>query len=625
MRLASDSKLYQLALQQYREGNGMLSLRLARWKYALDCWRGFYREEGFYDGLSYESFYGAAGLFPDDDVLYDQDLRYYVLELFKHTETFLTRLDRAFTANPRPFALAPPKIAVGAMPPGDYAQRRAALDGVTAWLCHDYRTHGFAEQQIMALRDALLCEIGYTLSRRSQDVTVYPRAEIERLPPWDVIPDPLARTVKAGRYVIVRHPFSLGAAIEMWPDAKSDLRAHAEFLANTVSVGEPGDVQQTSEGRREIRVLHFFGWYDPEALQGAMPDDELQDLGGKKRLMELWFLANKEGEPSNVLLDAYPLPFGFEEIPIQEYVIIRDPEERGPFGRSFASLVMDGNEALNVLFNRSIQAFEYATLQGGFFDIGFAGALQPALTTTPRPGEWKGIPLAAGDFAKALMPLKYPDHSRSYLEMLDQIRRETSRYSAINDSNVGLSAPTQTNTLGEVTLLQNESNETFRFRAQRLDWAFRRSYELHARVSADVLRSWYTENPGQGVFFYDPESSMYIPLDPSLFDEPWEIELQAGSTMVDGPRRAQVMIQMAGQAAQAGLPVQTDRVFRKALTLMGEDAETVLGTPQEVQAQMAQAQMAQMAMAGMQWPSQGGVIDPGLATDAAKVGQGVML
>lgn len=594
MRLASDSKLLQLAKQQFQEASFALSLRLPRWKYALDGWNALYREEGYYKekGCNYEAFYTATHSSPDDNALYDDEMRFYVLELFKHVETFLTRLDRAFSSNPRPFALKPQSVVVGQgpVPPQVLQTRRKVLDGVTRWLCYDYVNQSIAEQQVMAMRDCLLLGTGYTQSQRDHNEDPYPRADMGRVPPWDQMPDPLAFPVQKGRYFIQKMHFSEGAACARWPDSATRIRAFSSAVAADQSgVGEGAP---SGQGRKEILVLHYWAWLDPAALKGALDDEDLQDIGTSKSLIELFYLADQNGQPSDELLDAYPLPFHLREIPVQDYVIIRNPLERGPYGRMFAGLIMDGNEALNILFNRAIQSFEFSVLQGGFYDSKF-GSLGEGLRDSPRPGEWRALPMSGTDIRQALLPMKYPDYQQQYQAMMDRIGREDSRYTAINDSNVGLSAPTKTNTLGEVSLLQNESNETFRFRAQRLDTSFRRAYRIHAQVAADVLKSWYRENPGQFVMYLDPESDQYIPLDPSVFDEPWEIDLQSGSTLVDGGARAQELLQMAGIFAQMGEPVQTDRVARRVMTLRQEDPDVVLGTPQEVAAQKQQQQLAQ--------------------------------
>ena len=617
MQLAGDSKLLQLLKQQYSEADSALQPRLARWKYALDCWRGVSRDGDYYENLGYSAFYNTA---PDKEPEWpygdDTKLRFRLRELFKHVETFLTRLDRAFSSNPRPFSLALPNVSVGMpLPPEQVQSRKQMLAGVTQCLCYDYRNSNISTQQVSAMRDCLIMDIGYTLSKRAEKGK-YPRAEMERLFPWDVLPDPLKPSLEKARYCIVRHHFGVSEATERWPESRDAIKSRGT---------RDRDDNGTSEKRKEIDVLHYYGWYDPKALESALPDDELQDLGTEKALMEIWALGSENGGPSDEILELYKLPFGMQEIPIQSYGILRDPEERGPYCLSLGTILLDGDEAMDLLFNRMLESFEFSVLQGGFFDSAYTGTLQPALLKTPRPGEWKGISMAGGELTKALMPFKYPDVSAAYQQMLGSVRVEDSRVTSVQDQQIGLSAPTQTNTLGEVTLLQNESNEVFRFRAQQLDGSYRRAYRMHVQVFADSLRSWMMENPANILNFLDPETSLYVKIDPSAFDEPWEVELTSGSTLVDGAQRAMQLEATATRFAQAGLPVQGDKVARRILSLRQEDPDLVLGPPGQAEAQAKMAQMMQMAkQGGPPGPIPTGPMppaQPGLATDAAMAGQ----
>jgi len=490
------------------------------------------------------------------------------------------------------------------------------LNGVSQWLCYDYRDNNLSTQQVMVMRDALLLDVGYTLSRRAEKEGLYPRADMERLFPWDVLPDPLKPDMATARYCIVRHHFGVSEAAERWPASRDAIK----------DKGARDDHTGMAETRREVEVLHYFGWYDPKAIEAALPDDELQDLGPEKVLMEIWVLSGDE-TPSDEILDAYVMPFGMREIPIQSYGILRDPEERGPYHLSLGQILLDGDEAMDILFNRMLESFEFSVLQGGFFDTAYAGALQPALLKTPRPGEWKGVALAGGKVSDALQPFKYPDVSAAYQQMLGSVRVEDGRISSVTDQQMGLSTATQTNTLGEATLLQNEGNEVFRFRAQQLDGAFRRAYRMHVQVAADSLKSWMTEHEGAQLNFFDPETDQYITIDPTAFDEPWEVELTSGSTLVDGARRAMELERTAMTMAQAGLPVQGDKVARRVLALRQEDPDLVLGPPGQAEAMAKMQQMAQMqqgaAPGGPPGPMPGGPVppaQPGLATEAAMAG-----
>ena len=48
----TSSKLNDMLSDQYNEANSALQLRLPSWLYMYDCWRGIYRDNGYYNSTN---------------------------------------------------------------------------------------------------------------------------------------------------------------------------------------------------------------------------------------------------------------------------------------------------------------------------------------------------------------------------------------------------------------------------------------------------------------------------------------------------------------------------------------------------------------------------------------------
>lgn len=566
--------LFKKVQEQWAESNNKLQSRLPEWMYVLDAWRGQFRDEQYYNkfprdnATAYDKFPtgSLSNYLTSSDRLQrkNQEFEIYPRLIFRMTETLLARLDRAYLTQSRPFQLKMPVVLT--RPIEDIEAYKDALSALEKWQCFEFRRQRAPEVLIRSLRDAILMDYG--ICGVKQDFKgPYPVAKIFRSLPWNVYGDPYSAQIPDGEFVMFREEVKEYDALKAWPESEKEIKG--------ALIDE--------KGRKYIQTIHYTGWLGEESGDVDLPEGKLCDIV---------FLGNKDGEPSGVVLDAWENPW--QKITLVDFKMVHDSEELGPNGTSFASTITDDQEAQIILFNRAIEKFEYSTLQGGFYDSAFAGEFGGGVLTTPRPGEYKPIPANRAELSHILMPLEFPDFTPQHLQLIDRINLEASRKTAVNDYNAGISTPTDSGTLGETNMLMGESNEVFRAKAQRLDTAFQRLYQMFVLLQGDALLRWHEAGKYKEPIVVMCDDQPY-PIDPTLFDNEFEVNVAAGAQYIDGPKQAMKLLLYVEKFGAMGLidPEVAMRAARKIMSLDNLDPDDILPTLKEIAERAAQAQAMQ--------------------------------
>jgi hypothetical protein len=564
-----NTDLFKRITEQYKASDAKLQAKLPEWGYILDCWRGQWRDENYYDSFprgTDTNYLGSLERLKKAN----QSFEIYVREIFRVAEAFLAKIDMAYLSGTKPFSLDPP--AVMKQPPQDMEAYKRNLGVSESWFSYEFRRQSASEVMVQVMRDACLLDYGIA-GFKADFKGDYPVALFQRFLPWETFVDAFAPAMWRATYAGWRNTVPYFDALRAWPGMKDEQKIK-------------GFVDK-EDGKNEIRTLHWVGIYG----------DEAKDVGLlSNRVIDIIFLCDDNGAPSGYILDAWDNPW--QTIPLQEFKMTVDPEEEGMNGVSMASTIEDTQYGMNRLTNMMLQKFEYSTMQGGFFDSQYAGEFPNGLKM-PHPGEYLPFPASGQDIRNVLFPLQYQEMSPQHMQMINWLRTDEGRTTSIQDNNYGLSVPTDTGTLGESNALKAEANEGLKAKLKRLDPSFERLYKLWVLQTADLMNRWQKAGKYQTIFVnYEGE---YLPLDPSFFDEEFEVNINSGARFIDGPQRAMKNLLYLKEFKAMGLPVKDVSLAREIIRADGLDPDLVVPTDKELAEQQAaqQQQMAAMAMLQM--------------------------
>jgi hypothetical protein len=596
----ADSALFRLLRDQYGEADADLRPRLPHYAWALDAWRGKFRhEEKYYNGISYDWFTinNALSLSPanPDDI---PDI--YIRLIFNTVETYLSRMDRFYFSQPRPFSLTPPNTVWAPQPPTPQqeAQKRASLDGATKFLWTDYERHQIGERLLRCTQDALLMGTGFAYVMEAQSPDPYPHALIKRLPPWDVLTDPLAELASEWRYAIVRQWFTVADAVKQWPKSKDAIEGAKQ---RGRSYGAPYAIQYSSTSgaypRAEVQVLTFMGWYDKDALLSTqlVSESDLQDAGNP-RLYKIKVLANYDGLIGEIL-EIVPLDGRTGGIPIIPLTFLKDSTEKSVRGYGFGQIAKDDTEELNALTEAMFLNLQYLLDPPGVYNAGMADQATRMLSGSMKPGQKTPVNLLPG---QSITDVYQDREVRPLLEQIQAIRadvrQESNRKTSTTDMQLGLSPRTNTDTLGEVNLLKDESSEMFRYRLQRFDGPLKDILTKWAMFSALAVQAYETQT-GNHLWARGDDGNLF-PVDMSWCDEPWEMDIHAGTTYLDAAQQVGQVMNIVSTASQldpqwANANLDRKKLFDFMLSPTGISPGKFELAPQEAQQMAQQAQMAQ--------------------------------
>lgn len=623
-KLQKDDGLLKLLRQQYREAEAALKPLYPIYANAIDSWRGQPRyDQSYYSRVGRPWFtpWRKEDPFSTLDPAQQDIPDIYVREVHKAEEVILSRVDKYFLAPKKPFAIKPPKVLWAKRPPTpeEEAAKALAFDGATAFFAADWEMSGHADRMRPAFRDALLLGTGFVLEREAP-ADPHPHAVPERLLPWDCLDDPLNDGPDSWRFFAYRQYMGENDAVSKFPGWEKEIREAA-------IPGRDG-MQDSDTERREVLILHYWGWYDPKTLESLYngPDDVEMQSSGKPRLMRLWVLANNEG-PTDVVLQKADLQkdFGLDRIPITPLTFLKDPLTTSCRGEGIFVIARDDEVLVNALTEALLLNLEFSANPGGFYAASFKEQAERATGGVIRPNEWRAVNTMPGQKVSDVIEER---RVRPLIEQImgirTEIRQEASRKHAVQDFAVGMSTPTNTDTLGEVEKLQNESNDKFRFIAKNFDMSVKRIFRLHVVVTAKAIRSYQVaagEEENASVWFR-ASGQGWIQVDPSLFDEPWEIELFAGSTALDNRAKINDIIFAVGQLGPLGVQFDPDKVWSAVGPLLELDPESLVkddarlqmeqemarlqGENEQLKMQMAQAEQA-AAMAADPMAAAGGM------------------
>ena len=170
---------------------------------------------------------------------------------------------------------------------------------------------------------------------------------------------------------------------------------------------------------------------------------------------------------------------------------------------------------------------------------------------------------------------------------------------------LGLSPRTNTDTLGEVNLLKDESSEMFRYRLQRFDGPMKDVLTKWAMFSALAVQAYELETR-QHLWARGDDGKLFQ-VNMAWCDEPWEMEVHAGTTYLDAAQQTRQVMAVVSQTVQldpqwANANLDRKKLFDFMLSPTGVDPgkfELDAQTAQQMaqQAQQAQQEQRQMAMA----------------------------
>ncbi len=583
--------LYQLIRQCFQEADDDLQRRKAKWARLYRNWRGVYSQD------EDQAKTGVAGTLKETWTEFSTDeglevatpspYSVFIRQTFVDVETVLSYLEEAYTAPPKPFEVSPPRIWARRPDRGSMIRLAQEMRGIDAYLTQDYRDNGSLRAHLEAFRDALIFGTGFCLHREAEPVP-YPRAIIERLRPWRCLCDPFSDTIRQAKYWGYRHFMTVAEAIERWPADEEAIRKTASSHKEGAEELEPS----VSTDRQEVPVVELWIRADLRTVENLLDAEEALAAGPDRQWWRLYILA-REAEPTETILEITRQPYRHAEIPVQEFSILRSPVEQGPYGIGIADLDEENQALTNSFWNNLLVQFGYATLQGGLVDATADPRVLEALQNGIAPGQWTVVPSGTRPLKESFFPLSqlYSNYTPAHAQMLELLRRENSRLTAVNDANAsGLTVETQSRTASEASLLQQLGVRRIRMAANHLDVQVRRSLRLYATTAADALQgatpAEAAGNPEAAILWWVDENGQAFPIRPESFDEPWEIRILAGATWISEQGQATELLQLAGMAKQAG-ELQTMRAAIRKVAYIKNINPDLVTTPQEQMAQLA--------------------------------------
>ena len=131
-----NTDLFKRITEQYQASDAKLQAKLPEWGYILDCWRGQWRDENYYDSFprgTDTNYLGSLERLKKAN----QSFEIYVREIFRVAEAFLAKIDMAYLSGTKPFSLDPP--AVMKQPPQDMEAYKRNLGVSESWFSYEFR------------------------------------------------------------------------------------------------------------------------------------------------------------------------------------------------------------------------------------------------------------------------------------------------------------------------------------------------------------------------------------------------------------------------------------------------------------------------------------------------------
>jgi hypothetical protein len=147
-----------------------------------------------------------------------------------------------------------------------------------------------------------------------------------------------------------------------------------------------------------------------------------------------------------------------------------------------------------------------------------------------------------------------------------------------------------------VNLLKDESSEMFRYRLQRFDGPLKDILTKWAMFSALAVQAYETQT-GNHLWARGDDGNLF-PVDMSWCDEPWEMDIHAGTTYLDAAQQVGQVMNIVSTASQldpqwANANLDRKKLFDFMLSPTGISPGKFELAPQEAQQMAQQAQMAQ--------------------------------
>ena len=568
-------KLLDLLSRQYQESDQDLQLRIARWARFLAAWRGHYTwdKEALPTGATPEATFdgfwrdlGASATAMKTVQESGGGGKLYWKETFYHIQTIMTRLNEAFLAPKKPFTLRQPRVVRGA-PPDPLKQK---IRGVSLRGAEEYLLWAFRHADLQGeYRDGLLnmCIFGTgIMGHREADDDQYPRAQVDSIRPWQWRSDPMSRKIRTARYGILDRWYSKSEAVGLFPDCEQAIDQAAQDMPDTTM-----DADRPKLERRTVHVLEYHGRYDLRAIENLELGGDAQDAG-KPVMSRILALCTADG-PSEELLKVSVRPYGHGEIPFQELVCLRSPSEWGCAGIGFADLLEDGQDATNTYVNLMLRQFGLSVLGGGIVDSSKSGDLARVLRRPFRPSEWRFAKLNGASIKDIMHRLDVDPPTTAHQANLEYIRSAHPLYTGVSPMSAGVTTRTYSNTLGEVSNLQAESNSRFRFTAESIDPEMHRSFRLYVNMSAEAIKGVY--QAGEPPLFWQSEDGKFYLISPDTFDTDLEVELRSGSTWVDDQAEAMDLMGLIEVAQKAGAQPLVVQALRRVAEVKHLDPDLV--------------------------------------------------
>ena len=582
--MKANDKLLILLRQQFQESDEDLRRRLTSWYHFLCAWRGHYTWDteiqpgNMTPEAAYRGFWQDLGVQAPTKSEAGNG-RLFWKETFYHIQTIMSRLNEAFFAMKKPFLVRSPRVFWGQAPPDPLETliKQTSLEGAEAYTNHCYRTFGDVGAHRSALLNACIFGVGATYHREASQNSAYPRAKVDEIKPWMLRSDPMGPHLCEGKYVILERHHTVAEAKSTWPEAEREIDA----LGNNDETSSADlDSARPRLKRRIVRTLEYHGYYDLSAISEADLLMDTQDVG-RPRLCRLIMLAGPEG-PSETILSADVEPYSHRQVPMQDYQFIRSPSEWGCAGIGFADLLQDGQEAVNTYVNLMLRQYGLSVLGAGLYDSQHAKELNRVLRRPFRPSEWRAANLGGKSIKDIMQRLEAPDLTPAHQKVLEYLRSQHPLLTGVTPMNSGVSTRTNSNTFGEVSMLQNESNARFRYIAENVDPLVSRSFQLYVNTSGDAIKGAYMSNPGTMLFWKDENGKFYA-IAPETFDEPMEVVLRCGSQWIDDQQEMQEMYQLVEASMRIGVPALALEAMRKIAAQKGFDPDNLYPNPANMQ------------------------------------------
>ncbi len=634
--ILSDSQPGLLALlkQQYAEGEADLQRRVDKLERSYRAWRGLYSyqdEQSERTGVRTTK----SRFWDEDDYSIEPEKTegsadIYERETFRQCETLVGVMDEAYTRPSKPFEIVLPEIFYGMPDYNQMKRRRMDLKHITAWVQDAYRQGGKAADR-EALRHMVVFGTGITYSRPSASWKAYPRGEKRCIPRWRfrVDPRPDGGEIENARFAMVEYTYTLGEALTLWPEDAEDLKSTAgKSSSSELDTQKPEDLL-----RKEVVVQEIFGRYDFGAIEEAYDDAQRdgQDAGTPK-MYRMVMLGLDNGLSEVMLGKPADLPKTLPGMPFSAYRMVRSVIEKGIDGIGAPELMEEDQVALNALTNDLDTASGLVSQQGGIYDAILDNGLEVPLSAGFERGEWK--PVNVGP----LMP-RIKEHIFSVAELYNaqalavianqhSVRQmAVQRTLGVTDQMSGISAKTESNTLGEADMLMAQSNRRVSLYASSVDDDYRRSQLIFCLACAEALkgdedRAIEEEREPKTIYYYDQATETPGIIRSESFDESWEIHLKAGATVISDKAKLQQLGNLMALGAKLQLPDEARQLLRRMTVIAGEDPDDLVRlqpkgmappmqgpspqdpavVPIQVSPETQMAQMAQAAMAQVPQP-----------------------